>query len=132
MSDHYVRHLLRPGDYVRTEFQCRAPETAPCRTMCRRCIIDEQREQCDCDYVTEKGDWDESDDEKIGREPALEHGRPCNILAWLENDAPEECYNGEEAPVRGPGWQPIIPEWNGDNYDWDYAPEPVEEQENHG
>lgn len=109
MADHYVRHLLRPGDYARTEFQCRAPEQAPCRVWCKTCS-DEQREQCECE-------WQEPP-----REPNLVDHGVCNIVTWLSEDAPEECYNGEEAPVRGPDWQPIVPEWSGDNWDWDYEP----------
>jgi hypothetical protein len=101
--------MVRPGDYVRTEYQCRAAEEAPCRTVCKTCIVDEAREQCDCEYLDQP------------REPILIHGEPCHYVAWFENDAPEECYNGEESPVRGPDWQPITPEWNGDAYEWDYA-----------
>ena len=118
---HFVRHMLRVGDYVRTEFECRAAETAECRTICARCIKDEQREQCDCEYVTEKGDWDDAPDDPIGREPRLEHGQPCGMIAWFTETAPEEVYGGEPKPVRGPDWQPIVGIWNGDSYDWEYA-----------
>jgi hypothetical protein len=104
---HFVRHLLRPGDYVRTEFKCQAPEGAQCRLMCKRC---KGEEQCVCEY------------EDPPREPDLQDQGECLIVTWLENDAPEECFNGEDdEPVRGPLWQPIVPEWNGDGYEWDYA-----------
>jgi hypothetical protein len=112
MTDHYVRHMLRDGDHVTTEFDCRAADDAPCRTVCLLCI-NEQRECCQCDYVEVDG--------KEGRTPKIEHGHECSICVWLEEDAPEESFNGEPQPVRGPDWQPIVPEWNGDNYDWDYA-----------
>lgn len=96
--------MLRPGDYVATQFECRAPVGARCRMACGRCT---NLEQCIC--------------ESSGRTPDLTDQGECLIVAWLTHDAPEECYNGEPAPVRGPGWQPITPEWNGDSWDWDYA-----------
>jgi hypothetical protein len=108
MSDHYVRHILRAGDGVSTEYQCRAEFGARCRMCCDRCNR-MQREQCECEFD--------------GSTPDLQDQGECLIIAWLENDAPEESYNGEVAPVRGPDWQPIVPEWNGDNWDWDYAPD---------
>jgi len=103
--DHYVRHVLRPGDYVKTEFECRASFGARCRLACDQL---ECREQCICESEYDRG-------------ADLQDQGECLIVAWLKNDAPEECYNGEEVPVRGPDWQPIIPEWNGDTWDWDYA-----------
>lgn len=104
-SDHYVRHVLRPGDYVKTEFECRAPFGSRCRLACDQPSC---REQCICES-------------EHNRNPDLQDQGECLITAWLKNDAPEECYTGEEMPVRGPDWQPIVPEWNGDTWDWDYA-----------
>ena len=98
---HYVRHLLRPGDYVCTEFKCDAPQGALCRMVCKRCTGEEA---CVCG------------------EPDLQDTGECLVLLWFTEDAPEECYNGEDGePVRGPDWQPIMPEWTGDSYEWDYA-----------
>lgn len=108
MTDHYVRHLLRSGDYVKTEYQCRAEFGAKCRVVCDRCTKNHE-EQCVCEYL---------DDPLV---PDMQDQGECMIVAWLENDAPEEQFNGEETPVRGPDWQPIVPEWNGDNWGWDYA-----------
>jgi hypothetical protein len=101
---------------VYTEYECRAPETAQCRTLCRLCM-DEQREQCECAWV-------ENNDGTEGRTPQLESGQDCNIVTWLSEDAPDECWSGgHDQPVRGPGWSPIQTTWNGDNYEWEYADE---------
>lgn len=108
VGDHAVRHIVRPGDYVRTEYRCTAPEDAPCRSFCQTCW-DESQERCVCD---------DND-----RKPVITSGHPCNYLGWLENDAPEECYEGDEQPVRGPDWQPISLEWEGDYYTWRYRDE---------
>jgi hypothetical protein len=98
---HYVRHLLRPGDYVSTEYRCDAPEGALCRLACTRCTGEER---CVCDA------------------PDFQDTGECLVLPWLENGAPEECFGGDDGePVRGPDWQPIDAEWNGDIYEWDYA-----------
>lgn len=105
MSDHYVRHMLRPGDYVLTEFECRAPFGARCRQACDQISC---REQCICESEYNRG-------------PDLQDQGECLIVAWLKMDAPEESYNGESVPVRGPDWQPITPEWNGDSWEWDYT-----------
>ena len=102
MIDHYVRHLIRSGDHVRTEYECRAPEGAACRLACDSCIR-AQYEQCECG----------------SRDGWTDQGQ-CMQMPWLTEDAPEECYDGDEQPVRGPGWQAIILEWNGDNYSWHY------------
>src|SRR4029077_15637721 len=111
MTAHFVRHLLRPGDYVCTEFKCDAPEGTLCRMVCARCQK-AQEEQGVCEYA------------EPPCEPDLQDMGRCQILLWFTEDAPEECYNGENGqPVRGPDWQPIVPEWDGDNYLWDYAPE---------
>jgi hypothetical protein len=108
MSDHFVRHMLRdPGD-VYTEYLCRAPADAPCRTWCKTCE-GECREQCECEY------------EEPPREPNLVGGNPCNIVYWLTEDASDECWSGgNDEPVRGPDWQPIKTIWNGDNFEWEY------------
>jgi ferredoxin-thioredoxin reductase catalytic subunit len=103
--NHFVRHML-DRDTVHTEFQCTAPEGAPCRTACKTCW-NEQREACMC--------------ESLEREPDMGDVGHCHILVWLQEDAPDECFNGEYQPVRGPSWQPITPEWTGDHYEWDYA-----------
>jgi len=98
---HYVRHLLRPGDYVSTEFKCDAPKGARCRMACKYCI---GREMCICG------------------EPDLQDMGECLVLLWFTEDAPEECFSGKDGePVRGPDWQPITPEWHGGGYEWDYA-----------
>lgn len=110
MNDHYVRHMLRPGGDVSTEYQCRADEGATCRVTCRRCY-EASEEQCMCGYYDR-----EPDEQDIGR---------CLILDWLTESYPDELFNGEPQPIRGPDWQPIVPEWTGDNYDWDYAPDDV-------
>lgn len=103
-SQHFVRHILCPGDYVRTEYQCRAPENAGCRTRCRAC--DDEFNEDSCHH---------------GDEAVRYHGKPCNYLAWFD-DTPEECYDGEpEAPVRGPDWQPIDVVWDGDHFVWRYT-----------
>jgi hypothetical protein len=113
---HFVQHVLREGDGVVTEFICTADERAECRQYCKTCQ-DEEREQCQCDYV----EIAQPDGTFIeGREPEYHYGS-CNYLGWTE-DAPEELYNGERAPVRGPEPQPIVFEWTGDYYCWDYAP----------
>lgn len=109
MTDHQVRHILRGGDSVCTEYRCVASEGAPCRVACLRCWKAGE-EQCRCEA------------EEPIRVPEMGDIGSCMVLTWLSEDAPEECFNGEEATeVRGPGWQPITPEWNGDNYEWDYA-----------
>lgn len=105
MSDHYVQHMLHSGDYVRTQFECRAPENAPCRTWCDTCEK-EQREQCECSALS--------------RTPNLIGGHPCSIIQFL-CDAAEESYDGREQPVRGPEPQPIVAIWEGDYYVWDYT-----------
>lgn len=110
MTDHYVRHILRSGDGVHTEYECRAEFGSRCRMCCDRCNR-MQREQCEC--------------ESRDSTPDLQDQGECLIVVWLTQDAPEEQFNGEDQPVRGPDWQPIVPEWNGDTYEWDYAPEPV-------
>jgi hypothetical protein len=69
-----------------------------------------QEEQCICES-------------EHNRAPDLQDQGECMIVSWLEMDAPEEQFNGEDTPVRGPDWHPIVPEWNGDTYEWDYAPE---------
>lgn len=105
MTDHFVRHVVRNGDHVKTEYQCRASEDAQCRQACARCWNDHE-EVCIC--------------ESRNREPDI-RDVGCTIIPWLTEDAPEECYGGEDQPVRGPDWQPIDATWNGDNYEWDYA-----------
>lgn len=107
MSDHYVRHILSSGDYIRTEFKCEAPFGAKCRMICDRCNR-LQREQCECG-------WDDD------LTPDLQDQGECMWVVWLDNDESFELYNGEDQPVRGPDWQPIEPEWNGEGYEWDYA-----------
>lgn len=101
--EHFVRHMVRPGDYVRTEYECRATETAECRTYCQTCM-------------------DTFDDGPCyhGDEAVPVHGQPCNHVAWLNGES-EEYYDGDEQPVRGPDWQPITVTWNGDYYVWRYA-----------
>jgi hypothetical protein len=109
MSEHhFVQHFLRDGDYVQTQFSCTAPEGAKCRTACKTCY-DEHREVCECETL---------DDE---RTPNLVDFGYCLQIIWLSEDAPEERYNGERQPVRGPDPQPITLEWEGDYYLWDYA-----------
>ena len=75
-SKHFVRHILPPGDYVRTEYQCRAPEDAPCRSLCTLCDA-EDRDRCECECLDELG---------TSREPVLAHGMSCNYVAWLDDD----------------------------------------------
>lgn len=89
---------LRSGDYVAAEYQCRAEFGARCRMACNRCNS-EKFERCICE----------------------------SELARAPDDEPKEQFNGEDQPVRGPGWQPIVPEWNGDSWEWDYAPKPFVE-----
>lgn len=105
---HFVQHFLDPGYGVNTEFTCTAPEGAVCRVACQTCY-DEQREVCECEYI-----------DPPRKSNIIDQGC-CLMITWLNEDSPEECYNGERAPVRGPEPQPITPEWTGDNYDWDYA-----------
>lgn len=103
---HFVQHFLRPGDYVQTVFTCTAPEDASCRMACRKCS-DQQREACVCaslDDIPDMQDYGE-----------------CLIVLWLNADAPEECYNDERKPVRGPEPQPITVDWDRDDYGWNYA-----------
>lgn len=107
---HYVQHFLRSGDYVQTEFTCTAREGASCRMVCQTCS-DECREACECGSFNEDGDE---------RTPEMVDYGECMQILWLTQDAPEECFNGDEQPVRGPEPQAITLEWNGDNYDWDY------------
>jgi hypothetical protein len=111
MSKHYhfVQHFLRPGDYVQTEFTCTAPVGAKCRMVCKTCS-DEQREACECDPL---GD--------LNRTPNMQDYGSCLVLDWLANDAPEESYNGDSQPVRGPEPQPILENWTGNDYGWNYA-----------
>lgn len=103
---HFVQHFLREGDYVQTEFTCAAPEGATCRMACRKCS-DQQYEACVCNSLDDI--------------PDLQDFGSCLIVHWLTEDAPEESYNGDREPVRGPEPQPIIEEFNGDNYGWVYA-----------
>lgn len=115
-NEHFARHILQSGDSVRTVFECRAPETAPCRTICRTCLDEGQESGCVCDQLD------------LPREPNPEHGRPCNYISWMEQ-APEESYGGDEIPVQGPEWQPVVFTWEGDYFIWEYAAadDPVEE-----
>ena len=109
MTHHFVQHFLQPGDYVRTEFTCTAPEGAPCRMVCQLCE-GECREACECECLDEP------------RTPDIVDYGECTQIIWLTEDyAPEERYNGEKQPVRGPKPQAITLEWNGDNYYWNYA-----------
>jgi hypothetical protein len=110
MSEHYhfVQHFLRPGDYVQTEFTCTAPVGAQCRMHCITCYA-EEREVCECEY------------RDPSRTPNLQDYGSCIVIPWLAEDAPEESYNGDSQPVRGPEPQPILEEWTGDNYQWDYT-----------
>lgn len=48
MTDHFVRHVVRNGDHVKTEYQCRASEDAQCRQACARCWNDHE-EVCICE-----------------------------------------------------------------------------------
>ena len=102
MTDHYVRHMLEvQGCGVSTEYECRAEVGSKCRLTCIACER-ECREGCTCD------------------EPDLQDYGRCLIVEWLTEDAPDEQFNGERQPIRGPDWQLIVPEWNGDNWEWDY------------
>lgn len=106
MTDHFVRHMLQSDGYgVATEFMCKAAFGAFCRLLCDRCNR-LQREQCEC----------MSED----LSPDMQDQGECLLLVWFEQ-TPDELYNGEPTPVRGPDWQPITPEWNGDTWEWDYA-----------
>ena len=110
MADHFVRHLLRVGDHAITDFKCSADVGSSCRVTCILCESNGE-ECCVCES------------QEPPRDPRMGDIGYCMITAWLKEDAPEECYNGAESQeVRGPGWQPIVPEWNGDNWSWDYAP----------
>jgi len=102
MSDHYVRHLLSPGDTVRTHFECRAPLDGHCRSVCTKCGCFAR--YCDC---------------RSFAEPIVKTGEPYGILPFLEEE-PEYTYDGEETPVRGPSWHPISLSWDGDGYTWHY------------
>lgn len=111
MNHHFVQHFLQPGDYVRTKFTCTAPVGAPCRVACELCE-GECREVCQCECLNEP------------RTPKMVDYGECLQLLWLTENAPEECFTGEEQPVRGPDPQPIVLKYNGydgDNYGWDYA-----------
>lgn len=112
MSTHFVRHILRAGDYVRTEFECRATEGAACRTACTTCY-EEQRERCECiSQIFEEGQL---------RLPTMGDLGQCGWLPWFD-DAPEEMYEGREIPVRGPDWQPITINFTSDGeVYWKYA-----------
>lgn len=105
---HFVHHVIADECGVRTKYTCTAPEDAQCRTSCETCY-DEMQEQCICEIMDPP------------REPNRVGGKPCNILGWLENDAPDECYDGPETAVRGPEPQPIVTSWEGDYYQWRYA-----------
>jgi hypothetical protein len=101
--------MLRSLGDVYTEYLCRAPEDALCRTWCQTCE-DECREHCECEW------------EEPPREPNLTSGHLCNTVTWLAEDSPDECWAGSgDEPVRGPDWQPIKTIWNGDNYEWEYV-----------
>lgn len=119
MTDHYVRHILRSGDYVQTEFECRATEGGVCRTVCTTCM-EEQREQCECSWF--------SDGNTVERLPTMGDLGTCGWLPWLTEDAPEEMYNGpENEPVRGPGWQPINILWETHGeVSWEYVADSVQ------
>ncbi|QBQ71292.1 hypothetical protein SEA_BLACKBEETLE_2 [Mycobacterium phage Blackbeetle] len=105
-EQHFVRHLVRPGDYVRTEFRCTAPVDSRCRVACKFCW-ERAYEQCCCS--------------EEGRVPTLGDAGACNVMPWLDEGPSEELYSGPEQPVRGPGWQQIVVTWNGDYYEWTYA-----------
>lgn len=108
MTEHFVQHQLKAGDWVRTKFKCEGPETALCKTICQTCW-NECRDSCECAG------------EDPPREPVLKTGESCQLVEWLE-ESPEEAYAGpEDLPVRGPDWQPIIISWNGDCYEWKYV-----------
>jgi hypothetical protein len=108
---HFVQHFLNPCGYVKTVFTCTAPVGAKCRMHCKTCYGN-GLEACGCEY------------REPPREPDMQDFGSCLIVDWLNDDAPEESYNGERTPVRGPEPQAIQEEWNGDNYGWDYAPDP--------
>lgn len=113
MSNHFVQHFLRSGDYVQTEFTCTAGEGANCRMVCKTCH-DECRERCECGNST-------FGIEREDRLPNLVDYGECGQIIWLNEDAPEEMYKGSRKPVRGPEPQAIILEWDGGSYGWDYA-----------
>lgn len=102
---HFVQHFLRGGDYIETEFTCTAPFGAFCRQSCDRCTSEEQ---CIC----------ASRDDNIP--PDLQDQGECLVLLWLRDD-PEDSFNGERQPIRGPGPQPITVDWMGDYCEWHYA-----------
>lgn len=106
MTDHFVRHMLHAGDTIETQYECRAEVGAQCRTACKKCS-DQQYEACVCASLDET--------------PDMQDYGECLVVVWLNQDMPEEQFNGDDQPVRGPDWQPIVPEWNGDTYSWDYA-----------
>ena len=103
MSVHFVRHLLSPGNDVKTEFQCTAKHGAHCRMSCDRCRAEEQ---CIC----------AGNDLK----PDLQDQGECLMILWLREDS-EWTFCGEQTEVRGPGWQPIEVTWDGDCCEWEYA-----------
>jgi len=88
-------------DVVATEFKCTAENGAPCRIHCR-CLREEtSREVCECD------------------QPEMVDIGYCNPLEYL-SDAPDECFRGERQTTRA-GWCPIVLEWEGGYYSWDFA-----------
>jgi hypothetical protein len=116
-GQHFVRFIISDGERARPKFKCEAPEDADCRTLCKTCLMEEDRERCECDSIEiehEDGTTTE------GREPDLLGGQDCNVLNWLQEE-PDEAYNGPTRPVNGPDWAPIKVHWENDYFTWIYA-----------
>lgn len=104
---------------MRLEFTCTEQPGADCKITCPPDAGDPYR--CES-FVVERDDdgtpW------HVGFESIVDGGRlhqmvpreECLILEW---DDLEECYRGEDEPLRE---GEVVFEWVGDNYIWKYKP----------
>lgn len=115
-ADHRVSVTIDPGaSYPDLVFTCLAPVGATCRLKCA--------EDCGSETYPCFTYGDPAKGEPVEREHAMVDSGLCNVVEWLTNSDPWDCFHGEnDTPVRS---GPIRAWWEGDFYAWDYAPEPT-------
>lgn len=92
---HTIEWRIEP-EHVWGQLRCTAPEGAECRLTCPMGC-----ESWPCSHP-------------------LEDGGTCNPIEWIENsDGAVTAYGGQETALRD---GPIEFNWEGDWYEWDYAP----------
>ena len=111
MTGHSVLFTLDPSWRVEVTYRCHAPETAPCRRICRESACEEGcADPAFCLPHTE----------------LYEGG--CHVVDWLDNESdPGESFAGPRGTEARSG--PIDVEWLNDGVTWTYpapAPEDVD------